>query len=285
MKNIKIIIFIISFCLINITYAWVNSNSSYNKVDTSIPNYVGKLAWSYINDINFWKKWVHEQDRNFNEYLVIPSNWLIIPINHIQPSNKNYRNIDKININDYLQNGALSYPWNDSINYSREWNIVIFWHSSYWKSDKGRYKTHFQKIIWLWLWKEIWIFKKYSSWKWGRFKYLVDKSYNTNPKDISVLKYSWKKELTLFTCTPIWWITGRWIVKSTYIAEKINNNKIAKINKRLIEVIIKIEDTTKRNILILKANKILKKYWEDNEVFIKIQKEFEDLAWVRYLLK
>jgi hypothetical protein len=284
MKNIKLIIFIIIFCAFYTTNAWVNWINN-SKVDISIPTYVWKLAWSYIDDINFWKDWVVEQDRNFNEYLVIPSNWLVVPINHVEKDNPNYSNIDKIDINNYLQNWALSYPWNDQYNYWYKWNIVLFWHSSYWESDIWRYKTHFQKIIWLSIWKEIWIYKKQTSWEWKRFKYIVEKSYEASPTDVSVIRNIWKKELTLFTCTPIWWIHWRWVIKAIFIPEQLKSTDklVIKINNKFFKKIIKIQDTNEKNKLILQINDTLEKLSKDYEMIIKIQKEFKILFWVEYL--
>jgi len=47
------------------------------------------------------------------------------------------------------------------------------------------------------------------------------KSYNTDDSDTSVLNPGKGKNLTLFTCTPIGGIVGRWIIKAKYIDEAI----------------------------------------------------------------
>jgi len=49
------------------------------------------------------------------------------------------------------------------------------------------------------------------------------KSYNTDDWDTSVLNPGKGKNLTLFTCTPIWGLSGRWIIKAKYIDEAISD--------------------------------------------------------------
>jgi LPXTG-site transpeptidase (sortase) family protein len=87
----------------------------------------------------------------------------------------------------------------------------------------GRYKTHFQKIIELEEGEEIWIYKKQENGEYRRYKYRTEVSYEVNPKDTSILSPGIGKNLTLFTCTPIGWITGRWVVQAKYIDEEKSN--------------------------------------------------------------
>lgn len=241
-----------------------------NRLVLDIPENVWKLAWNYNEDINFWKKWLPEIDQYRNEYLVIPSNWLVVPINNVEEWNTDYNNLiswREINVNNYLKDWVLSYPGTSKNSYWWVWNIVIFWHSSYWKNDEWRYKTHFQKIIELDSWEQVWLYKKELNWNFIRYRYLVEKSYNTISTDVEVLSPWIWQNLTLFTCTPIWWIAWRWIIKAKYIDEEktelesyIYWNKIdTKLRQRLDLFIFELSkmNIEKRNELILKLYKWL----------------------------
>jgi hypothetical protein len=48
------------------------------------------------------------------------------------------------------------------------------------------------------------------------------KSYNTDDKNTSVLEPGFGKNLTLFTCTPIGGLSGRWIIETKFIDEAIS---------------------------------------------------------------
>lgn len=52
---------------------------------------------------------------------------------------------------------------------------------------------------------------------------MTEASYNTNPKDVEVLLSGVGKNLTLFTCTPVGGIDGRWIIKAKYKEENTQN--------------------------------------------------------------
>lgn len=114
----------------------------------------------------------------------------------------------------------MLYPGTHNSGYGSIGNTVIFGHSSYFKSDSGRYKTHFQKIIELEAGEEIWIYQRQDDGTYRRYRYVTTASYDTKPTDVSVLDPGIGKNLTLFTCTPIGNITGRWIVKAKYIDEE-----------------------------------------------------------------
>jgi len=85
-----------------------------------------------------------------------------------------------------LQTGAIHYPGTQMPGESG--NSVIFAHSSYYTNDGGRYKTIFGKIIELDAGEEV----------------LLPKS---------------GKNLSLFTCTPIGGITGRWYVSARLVED------------------------------------------------------------------
>jgi sortase (surface protein transpeptidase) len=148
----------------------------------------------------------------------------------------------------------MEYAWTSINWFWKVWNKVIFAHSSYFKSDNGRYKTDFQKIIELDPGEEIWIFEKNINWDYTRYRYKTINSYNTKPTNVSVLKPWIWKNLTLFTCTPIWWISWRWIVEAKFIDEE----KIKLENKVLFNN-INSNLKSKIDILVYKISKLEEK--------------------------
>lgn len=184
-----------------------------------------RLAWTFESDINYWLEVVPKEDRNRDLYIVLPSQGLVMPINTIEKDSNDYKksiNWEDFDFHKYLETWALEIPWTSSNSYWEVWNKVVIWHSSYYKSANWRYKTQFQKIIENEIWEEVWIYQKQSSWEYKRFRYQTFESYNTDKSDTSIiLSWSWKN-LILYTCTPIWWISWRWVVKAKYIDEEKN---------------------------------------------------------------
>lgn len=190
-------------------------------IETSLPNpEVFRLAGNTSEDLKTWLEVLPEQDRYVDTYLVLPSNGLVMPINTVLSGSKDENallNWENIDFNKYLRNGALEYPGTSTNDYGQIGNKVIFGHSSYFAHDHGRYKTHFQKIIELNAGEQVRIFRKTTSWI-KLFKYRVTESYDGKPTEVSkVLSDSYKSEISLFTCTPIGWVKGRWIVKAQLI--------------------------------------------------------------------
>lgn len=190
-------------------------------IETSLPNpEVFRLAGNTSEELKTWLEVLPEQDRYADTYLVLPSNGLVMPINTVLSGSKDENallNWENIDFNKYLRNGALEYPGTSTNDYGQIGNKVIFGHSSYFAHDHGRYKTHFQKIIELNAGEQVRIFRKTTSWI-KLFKYRVTESYDGKPTEVSkVLSDSYKSEITLFTCTPIGWVKGRWIVKAQLI--------------------------------------------------------------------
>ncbi len=290
----KILTLVILFISIyQVTYAWVNSNLYQNSIkyrlEKDLPNNLSYYAWIYLNDINFWKSALNLEDRNKDEYIVIPSRWLIVPVVHISENSTDYELMLKnepINLNDYLKSWALMYPNRNTEEYSKWWNKVIFWHSSYWTNFPWNYKTQFQLIIWLEIWKEVWIYKKEDSWYYTRYKYKVNESYETKPTDLDILKQVSENRLTLFTCTPIWWISGRWIVKASKLDERNYqlNTKMKVINDKIIQKINSIKLPKDKNRFILRLNYLLYKLKDRNIIFSDYYKYFKERFWVNYLL-
>ncbi len=239
------------------------------RVETDLPDSnIFRLAWKVVNNIEYWKQVLPEQDRNRDEYIVIPSNWLVIPINHVPSDTTDFTKMvsgTEIHVNDYLKTWVMMYPNSSKNEYGKPGNKVVFGHSSYWKKDDGRYKTHFQKIIEMDNWEEVWVFKKIN-WEFKRFRYLVEKSYNTPQNDVSVLKSGIGSNLTLFTCTPIGGIKWRWIIKAKYIneekqslIEQVTDYGISLKDLRLVNKIVWVlrrleTDTKKRKISTFYTN-------------------------------
>ena len=248
MKKFFLLVACMIWC-ITITHAWWSGISS--NIETKVPDYVGQLAGTYLHDINHWKNWVLESEKNKSEYLVIPSNWIVIPIIRTDTNVTSYEQID---VNSYLQKWALLLPKTYLLPYNKSGNNTIVGHSSYFKKDSGIYKTHFQYIIWLEIWTEIWIYKN-ENWDWKRYKFITTDSYETYPKDVSVLRAKNNKELTLITCTPIGWITWRWIVKAKFVPEVIDEFKLENETKILWDIIIQMINDTQN--IMEKKKKIL----------------------------
>ncbi len=193
-----------------------------------------RLKWTYIDNLEYRKQVLPQKDQTKDSYIVIPSNWLVMPIVKVPVWSSDFEKMtsgEQIDINKYLRNGAMYYPTTDEY-VGKAGNVVIFGHSSYWKNDPWRYKTHFQKIIELDPWEEVRIYKKvWDSYK--RYRYTVTRSYETSPYDVEVLKPTQEPNLTLLTCTPIWGIAHRWIVKARLVPEQDLGLKIYELRREL----------------------------------------------------
>lgn len=240
-------------------------------IETTSP----ELTPDFSQNIQVWKEKLPEQDRWANEYIVIPSRWLVMPIVFIPETNIDYWKVRKgqnIEVNSYLQNGALSYPGEYQNNFWEQGNKVILGHSSYFKKDIWRYKTHFQAIINLEPKTEIWIYKKnVSNGSFTRYIYQVFASFETTPKDNSVLDSDDQSTITLITCTPIGWIQGRWIVQAWFI-EKIEEKTLSDILPALsaqLETDMSLWRMPKKTNTLEKKIKQFKRYIQ-SPVFLKL---------------
>ena len=191
------------------------------RIETALPApEVFRLAGNLNNDIEYWKQVLVEDDRDANKYIVIPSNGLVVPINEFAEDSSEFDkmiNGREVDINTTLETWALEYPGTSINGYGEEGNKMVFAHSSYWKWEEWRYKTHFQKIIELDPWEEVWIYEKDDSWEYTQYIYETQESYNTSEYDTSIFIPPPGKTLTLFTCTPIGGTEGRWIIKAKYV--------------------------------------------------------------------
>lgn len=188
---------------------WKKSNKS---LELNLIKWDFKKAWSKNTDLDFWLEQLSKNEKNNDEFLVIPSEWLVMPIwkaNENLNETKLWALMTKFATKfDYMTQEWSSVYW-------EKWTKFIWWHSSYFKwKQYWKYKTHFQKIIWLEKNEEIWVYKKNKEWKFDRYVYQVNQSYNSKWENITV-EVDWKDNLVLFTCTPIWWNSWRWIVNST----------------------------------------------------------------------
>jgi len=184
-----------------------------------------RLAGTTNSDLNHWIQVLPDQDKDVGKYVVIPSNGLVMPINEFAQDSQDFEkmiNGREWNINPVLESWALEYPGTSTKWYWEIGNKVIFGHSSYFSSSEWRYKTHFQKIIELDAGEQIWVYEKQVDGIYKRFVYVTEESYNTPDTDTSVLNPWVWKNLTLFTCTPIWGIEWRWIIKAKYVDEVVS---------------------------------------------------------------
>ncbi len=265
-----------------------------SKVETNLPSSdTFRLAGSQNSNIEYWKQVLVEQDRNAAKYIVVPSNGLVVPIGEFAQDSDNFNEMihgREWDINPALEGWALEYPWADGNGYWEQWNKVIFGHSSYWKDAPGRYKTHFQKIIELDAGEQIWIYEKNSTGKYDRYKYVTQKSYNTSADDVEVLLPWEGKNLTLFTCTPIGWIAGRWIIKAKYIEDNNWNNDSNKtvieqkdyfyklspkykkaIDKYMWKLLVLSDKKTRANTLYQHVEKLLEKYKSNQQLTLVLE--------------
>ncbi|PZM86360.1 hypothetical protein DLH72_01145, partial [Candidatus Gracilibacteria bacterium] len=188
-------------------------------VDIKLPKDAFKLAGSKEINLNYWLQVVPEIDRNKDKFIVLPKQGLVMPINTVSEKDdafKRFTNGENEDFHEYLRDGGIEIPSSPD-DFGEAGNKVIAGHSSYWMNGKSRYKTHFQKIIKMNKDDEIWIYKKLESGLFQRFVYRVTESYNTDDEDTSILNVSDEPILTLFTCTPIGGVSGRWVVKSKFV--------------------------------------------------------------------
>lgn len=188
-------------------------------IDTKIKKEKFRLAGSTNTDLSYWLQVLDEDEKNLDQYIVIPSNGLVMPIINVDendPAYNNFLNGITEHFYKYASNGAVELPGYKANNFGENGNKVIGGHSSWWRND-ARYKTHFQKLIGMETEKEVWVYQKNGNWEYTRFVYLTTESYNTKDTDTTILDQTEDSQITLFTCTPIGWDLGRWIVKAKFL--------------------------------------------------------------------
>lgn len=200
--------------------AGVVSASARKKIETRLPSEeIFRLAGDRNKSLSHWLAVLPESERVASQYIVLPTQGLVMPVQTVASGSKAYNNFTNGIAEDfasYLHNGAVQLPGVSLGSYGDAGNKVIAGHSSYRKSSKAKYKTHFQKIIGMESGEEIRIYKKTAKGTFIRYVYKVNASYNTDDQDVSVLKPTHADQLTLITCTPIGGVAGRWVVKATF---------------------------------------------------------------------
>lgn len=202
---------------------WVRTNKL---VETTLPNEKKNfsLAWTDNSDLSHWASQLDKSDHSKDAYIVLPKQWLIMPMWILSTEHSIFKEFQKWKdkkLNELMTRWAVVVPlsWYN-LNFWANWNKIIGWHSSYFKNSKlWKYKTHFQKIIWLEEWEEIWVYKNIPWTKeYQRYVYKVKSSYNLKSNNFEI-KEDWKDRITLFTCTPIGWTSWRWIVEAEYVSQ------------------------------------------------------------------
>lgn len=200
----------------------VISSKTSSKVETRLPSEsLFRLAGDKNTDLAHWLSVLPYSERSADQYVVLPTQWLVMPIQTVASGSAAYNNFVNGKNEDflsYLHNGAVQLPATSRGTYGDSGNKVIAGHSSYRKSSTAKYKTNFQKIIGMEAGEQVWIYKKNSSGTFTRYVYQVEVSYNTSAKDISILYPTTKDQVTLMTCTPIGGVVGRRIVKATFVS-------------------------------------------------------------------
>lgn len=147
----------------------------------------------------------------FENRLIIPNIWKNIPLIEVKDRKvKNAKELEDVFMDELefwvVRYPGSSMPWKD-------WNTFIFWHSSNFPWAKWKYNDVFAKLDSLQYWNKIYIYywqKKYT--------YKVKTKKVINPRDVDVITNdSWKSELTLMTCFPIWTTLNRLIVVAELI--------------------------------------------------------------------
>ncbi len=179
-----------------------------------------KLAGSTNPNLSYWLQSVVKRDRNESMYIVLPTQWLVVPVHSVPvdaPESQRFLNGSNENFWKYLINGAIELPGTTTNDYGQPGNKVISGHSSFFKKSRTRYKTHFQRIIEMDPGQQIWIYKKQPDNTYKRYIYKVYKSYNASKYHTEILHSTEESILTLFTCTPIWWARWRWVVRAKLV--------------------------------------------------------------------
>lgn len=206
-------------------YDWIQKISSeVYKNNTNLSYWLDKLP----------DDWWYEHDRDAAQYIVVPRLGIVAPIADIPKEAPAYTKAiqwKQIRVNNWLQSGVLHYPLSGLP--AEVGNMVVVGHSSYFKADKGRYKSIFTALPLLETGDEIRVYTKHKtnekSLEWNavresalkestewydRYSYIVDKSFETDKSNVEVMKPQEWSLLTLVTCTPIGGDKNRWIIQA-----------------------------------------------------------------------
>jgi LPXTG-site transpeptidase (sortase) family protein len=191
-------------------------------VDTARPTWFAPTTLAKVStDVSSWTRLLPKGDRNQNMYVVIPTVGMIAPIQ--SPSDAaivakfNAGTITTKEVSKYFLAGALHHP--NSATPGMNGNMILGGHSSWFSRDKSAYRTVFQGIIEADAGEQVWVFMKNVDGGYNLYKYNIYASYNTTPGDMDALMQTEGAEITLYTCTPIGGVKGRWVVKAKLISE------------------------------------------------------------------
>lgn len=172
----------------------------------------------------------YAEDKHSNAYLVYPNVWIIVPV--LQTSSEDndlinkWQNFDHLK---YLEKWSLWY-YGEAPSVAK-WNMVIAAHSSYYKSDPGRYKTVFQALPISQKWDIIQYFEKNNEWNYDLYEYEIIASFETPKSNTSILLYNNddKYYLTTYWCYPLWTEENRWVNQSV-LTRMVKNHSIVNEN-------------------------------------------------------
>ena len=153
-------------------------------------------------------------ERNYDNYIIIPQLWIIVPLLSIDPTSSTYKQVlagGELHWT-HFTSGAILYPWTPEL--GQTGNALIGAHSNYYYSDPSYYRTIFTTlpelikddvVIWL---------SKTSTWRLV-YQYRVFDSYQTAwLPDQVIAQPIYKQRITLYTCVPIGTSNERWIVQA-----------------------------------------------------------------------
>lgn len=241
-------------------------------------------------DIAYWKSIIpYEGAQDEDMYIVMPTLWLITPVQFVLEDSADYDNMTQwreIDINKYLNHWVMHYP-STGLPWT-QWNPVIFGHSNFFANGQWNYKTIFADIMNLDVWyeDEVWVYVREEDKEteteteeeeYELRKFAIEKSYETVPTDVGILTPQWGKELTLFACTN--GLEWRWILR-TRLIEPDETLVPYDMKFRLLKAIEKLEVLPEA-----KQNEILSTFLTELElVRVSTQGESYEDKFKRYLL-
>lgn len=233
MKNIPIILVVLVMTISNSVFSvhgltpkeqkWVITLQSPSLAYES-PNRINPFVdiSEAPTDIEYWKSilpWDEYQDESM--YIVLPTLGVVSPVVDVPKSSNDYDNMmawEEIDINKYLNDGVMFYPWTAPV--GTVWNPVIFGHSNFFRAGQWNFKTIFADIMNLdvGVEDEMRVYRR-KPWQsdHDKYRYEITQSYETTPEDVGILQPQWGKELTVFACTN--WLAGRWILRGKLIED------------------------------------------------------------------
>lgn len=188
-----------------------------------IENLLSQYTWDIIIEKQTTQTLQESMESKMKNYsfdfdVVPPTNRLVIskinldvPI--VDSKYKKESDFTQWNFDEELENWVVKYP--TTPNPWKEWNTLIFWHTSQEWREKNPYWTVFSKIPNLELWDEVTIIR----W-WKLYKYKIIEKIVVSPKsvDSQYKKYQKWDYITLMWCYPIWRTDKRMMIT----AERIN---------------------------------------------------------------